>query len=218
MRIMAKMAILALAARACYPEERQDGKRSITVFVDSRAEVTDERLSDAEFMASRMFEQVGVFVRWRRGPSKGHDIEQIITGAITSNTPRNFHPGALAYAEVYPGQFKDAHIRIFFDRVESSVAMFPRSSPLVRKLTASLLGHVLVHEITHILEASDHHSEEGVMKKHWTINDLFHMEYRPLPFDLVDVELIRRGLADRGRAATSAQLGNRGVAELALAQ
>jgi serine/threonine protein kinase len=108
MRITAKMTILAMAAIPCYPKERQDAKRSITVYVDSRAVVPDERLSDAEFMASRMFEQAGVFVRGHRGPSKRHKNEQIITVAITSNTPQKFHPNALAYAEVYVGQLKRA--------------------------------------------------------------------------------------------------------------
>jgi hypothetical protein len=218
MRIMAKLALLALAARACYPEERQDSKRSITVYVDSRAEVTHERLSDAEFMASRMFAQAGVFVRWHSGPSKRHEKEQTITFAITSNTPQKFHPGALAYAEVYVGQFKGAHIRIFFDRVESSATILPRSSPFAYKLVPILLAHLLVHEITHILQNSDHHSEGGVMKKQWTMNDLYQMSYRPLPFDPFDVELIHRGLANRDRAAMSARLENRGVAELAAAQ
>ena len=217
MRITANMAILALAAIPCFPKERQDAKRSLTVYVDSRAAVPDESLSDAEFLASRIFEQAGVFVRWRRGQSKGHDMEQAITVAIITNTPQKFHPGALAYAEVYLGQFKDAHIRIFFDRVESSATVLPLSSPFARKLVPSLLGHVLVHEITHILQGIHHHSDEGVMKGHWTTENLFQMSYRPLPFDPLDVELIQRGLANRDRA-TSARFGNRSVAELAAAE
>jgi hypothetical protein len=210
MRITAKMAILALAARACYPEERQDAKRSITVYVVSRAEVPDERLSDAEFMASRMFEQAGVFVHWHTGPSKEHDMEQIITVAITSNTPRKFHPGALAYAESYAGQWKGAHIRVFFDRV-GNVADSSKLVPI-------LLAHLLVHEITHILQNSDHHSEGGVMKKQYTADDLHQMSFYPLLFDPSDVELIRRGLENRDRALTSARVGKFDIAELAAAQ
>jgi hypothetical protein len=217
MRITANMAILALAAIPCFPKERQDAKRSIMVYVDSRAAVPDESLSDAEFLASRIFEQAGVFVRWYRGPSKGHHMEQIITVAITSNTPRKFHPGALAYAEVCIGQFQGTHIRIFFDRVESSATILPASTQFAHKLVPALLGHLLVHEIIHILEGIDHHSGQGVMKAHWTANDLYRMSYRPLPFDALDVELIQRGLANRDRA-TSARFGNRSVAELAAAE
>ncbi len=206
MRITANIAILALAAVSCYPEERQDSKQSVTVYVDLRADVSISTLTHAESLASRMFEKAGVSVRWPRGRSKACDMEESITVGITSNTPRKFHPGALAYAEVYAGQLKGAHIRVFFDRVDNSGTS---------KLVPCLLGHVLVHEITHILESSDLHSEEGVMKARWTAEDLYQMSYGPLHFDPFDVELIRRGLANRDRAATSAQLGNRGVAELA---
>jgi hypothetical protein len=205
MRIMAEMAILALAARACYPEERPDAKRSITVYVDLRAEVLDEKLSDAEFLASRMFEQAGVSLRWHRGRLKSHEVEPIISVGITSNTPPKFRPGALAYAEVYAGRLEGARIRIFFDRIESSGT---------GKQVPYLLGHVLVHEITHILENSDHHSEEGIMKARWTMNDLYQMAYRPLPFDPVNVQMIRRGLANWGRTATSSRLGKASIADV----
>jgi hypothetical protein len=132
-----------------------------------------------------------------------------ITLGIT-NTPRNFHPGALAYAEPYAGQSEGVHIRVFFDRVENVAG----SSSMV----PILLAHVLVHEITHILQDSDHHSEEGVTKKRYTAADLYHMSFRPLPFSQLDIDLIRRGMSNQGRTATSSRLGNRDVAELAAAQ
>jgi hypothetical protein len=209
MRIAAKMAIFALIAMPCHPEGRQDSKQAVTVYVDSCPEVPDETLTVAEFLAFRMFEKAGVSLRWHRGWSKAYRMEQSITVRIASNTPRALHPGALAYAEPYAGQIKGAHIRVFFDRIENSGTT---------KLVPYLLGHVLVHEITHILERSDHHSKEGVMKRSWTRHDLFQMWYQPLPFDALDVELIRRGFANRDRDAISARLGNRGVVELAAAQ
>jgi hypothetical protein len=59
----------------------------------------------------------------------------------------------------------------------------------------TLLAHVLVHEITHILEGIPHHSQDGVMKAHWTPQDIVRMASRPLPFDPQDVALIQYGLA-----------------------
>ena len=72
--------------------------------------------------------------------------------------------------------------------------------------TAMLLAHVLVHEITHILEGVNWHSEVGVMKAHWTADDLMQMMYKPLPFDPQDVLLIRKGLANRGPPARNPPL------------
>jgi len=209
MRIMANIAILALLAIPCYPEKRQNSKRSVPIYIDLRGNVTLVTLSQAQMLASVMFAKAGVYLKWCMGLPKSHDMERAITVEITSIIPRTFHPGALAYAEPYAEQFKGVQIRVFFDRIEN---------PGTSKLVPYLLSHVLVHEITHILESSDFHSGEGVMKAHWTADDIYQMSYRPLHFDRFDVELIRRGLANRDRASISAHLGNRGVAELAAAQ
>ncbi len=34
-----------------------------------------------------------------------------------------------------------------------------------------VLAHVLVHEITHILEGLNEHSQEGIIKARWTFQD-----------------------------------------------
>jgi hypothetical protein len=209
MRITANMAILALVAVPCHPEGQQDSKQQVTVYVDSRADVPMGTLTRAQVLASEMFKKAAVSLKWHSSLSKRNDLEQNITLGIT-NTPRNFHPGALAYAEPYAGQSEGVHIRVFFDRVENVAG----SSSMV----PILLAHVLVHEITHILQDSDHHSEEGVTKKRYTAADLYHMSFRPLPFSQLDIDLIRRGMSNQGRTATSSRLGNRDVAELAAAQ
>jgi hypothetical protein len=109
----------------------------------------------------------------------------------------------------------EGHAR-FFEHSGSQELSIENSG--TSKLVPYLLGHVFVHEITHILENRGGHSEKGVMKRCWTTDDLYQMLYRPLPFAPLDVELIRRGLADRDRATTSAQLGKCSVAEVAAAQ
>jgi hypothetical protein len=192
MIIVAKMAILALVAMPCYSEKRQNSRRSVTIYIDLHANVPLETLMHAQKLASVMFAKTGVYLNWRMGLPKSHDVEGAITIEITSITP-TFHPGALAYAEPYAKQFNGVHIRVFFDRVENSGK---------GTLVPVLLAHVLVHEVTHVLEGGDHHSAEGVMKAHWTANDLYRMLDRPLPFEPFDVDLIQRGLASRGGTAT----------------
>lgn len=68
------------------------------------------------------------------------------------------------------------------------------AAPTSAGLVHSLLGHVLAHEITHILQGIDRHSQEGVMKAHWTTEDIVQMARQPLPFEQKDVMLIHRGL------------------------
>jgi hypothetical protein len=202
MRITAEMAILALVTMPCHSEGRQGSKQSIRVYLDLRAEVRLEAMIHAQHVAAGMFEKAGLSLNWHWG--RCEVCEEAITVEITSAAPRALHPGALAFSEL-----NDSHIRVFFDRIEQAGAA---------NLIPFLLGHVLVHEITHVLQGINHHSEEGVMKKRWSADDLYQMSYRPLPFDPVDVQMIRRGLASRDRAATSVRLGNRGVAEFAAVQ
>ena len=105
---------------------------------------------------------------------------------LTSNTPSTLAPGALAYAQVYEG----VHIRVFWDRVQNAVR---GASPLC----TFLLAHVMAHEIVHVLECINRHSENGLMKASWTKEDIEGMCVHPLPLAAEDVQLIHQGLLKR---------------------
>ena len=111
---------------------------------------------------------------------------------MASNTPEHLLPGALAFARVYEG----VHIDVFCDRLDR---MAPGS-----KMAVPLLAHVLVHEITHMIQGIDRHSDSGVMKSCWTASDYAEMMSTPLPFTPQDIQLIRLGLAARARGETLA--------------
>ena len=83
-------------------------------------------------------------------------------------------PGATAFAFPYAPR-SEVRITILYDRV---------LGPVVGDLNvgATLLGHVLAHEITHVLQAVTRHSQEGVMKAQWTPEDRMQMRKGPLPF------------------------------------
>jgi hypothetical protein len=147
-----------------------------------QAIISDSRLVRicmlAQGVASAMFATVGARIHWKTGQPTAKAPDQPVLIDITSNTPETFHPGAFAYAYVFEG----VHIRVFYDRMRN--AYRPRA-------TTMLLAHVLVHEITHILEGVDHHSDQGIMKAYWTADDLQQMAYKPRPFDPEDIQLIR---------------------------
>jgi hypothetical protein len=176
----------------------RDAKISLTVYV--QANIGDSGLFPillrAQSVASGMLATAGARINWRTGLAKPSEPELPILIDITSNTPEKFHPGTLAYAQVFEG----GHVKVFYDRVRN--AYRPQA-------TAMLLAHVLVHEITHVLEGMDRHSQEGVMKARWTPDDLLRMVYQPLPFDPLDVRLIREGLLNRTReSARPARVAN----------
>ena len=65
------------------------------------------------------------------------------------------------------------------------------------RLAGVLLGHVMAHEIGHVLERTDRHSATGVMKAHWSASDFDQMLRQPLSFEPGDVETIRKHFSAR---------------------
>jgi hypothetical protein len=179
MRISKILIALPLLTLTCYPKSKQGYEQSAQVYVNSRAEVRVETLLYAQHLAAAMLAKAGVHLHWCYGEPEVR--ERAITIDIAPSAPTTVRPDALAFVRL-----SDSHIEIFFDRVERE------STGTLRSV---LLAHVLVHEITHILQGVDRHGSEGVMKAHWTAEDLFRMSYEPLPFDPTDVESIRRGMA-----------------------
>jgi hypothetical protein len=150
-------------------------------------------LYQAQARAAKAFAEVGVRIEWRMGrpPSTQPEREPAIVIRLAEHTPADYLPGALAFARVYEG----VHITVFWDRIERQ----PRFAPPV-----VVLAHVLVHEITRILQGIDRHSDSGVMKSRWTAEDHRAMTSKPLPFSPLDVELIQRGLDSRTDARARA--------------
>ena len=182
-RIPAAVTMLALVGTIALGKSERSAQ-SVTVCINARPVMAAETLPIAEGIAREIFAKAGVHIVWKVGQPKTEIARPTIVVDIKSAVPTSFHPGALAYAQVFEG----VHIAVFYDRVESTAT---------RSIVPMLLGHVLAHEITHILEGVDRHSPEGVMKAHWSSADLASMSYKPLPFDTSDVLLIHIGMARR---------------------
>ena len=131
-------------------------------------------------VASDIFAGIGVKILWH---SPRNCPSEAILITFSNDTPPSLFPGALAYALPYEG----THIVVFDDRVTKK-----------RGNVSILLGHVIAHEVTHILQGVARHSESGVMKANWTGADYQQMTREPLQFTDDDVMLIHSGLKARG--------------------
>ena len=98
------------------------------------------------------------------------------------------HPGAMGYAMPYGKTGTSIHILL--DRVLCAGS---------QKLAGVLLGHVMAHELGHVLEGISRHSDSGVMKAHWDNQDFDEMLSRPLSFSSADIDLIQMGVAGLAR-------------------
>jgi hypothetical protein len=138
----------------------------------------------ARAIVTDMFEKIGVTIEWRFQERLCRSLSGAISVQLSNDTPENQFQGALAYAMPFEG----TRIIIFYDRVKRTV-----EPPVV----PHLLAQVLAHEIAHILEGIDHHSNSGLMKAHWDLRDQDRMYREPLPFTDFDAAMIHRGLEER---------------------
>jgi hypothetical protein len=117
-------------------------------------------LSMARGVASRIFKDLEVKVRWNFGkPKLSTRCDETIGIIFDADVPQTFSPKALAYATVSD---KNAPIHVFYTR------MFTTYS---RSLLPDLLGHVMAHEITHVIQGNAQHSGQGLMKAKWDARD-----------------------------------------------
>ena len=72
---------------------------------------------------------------------------------------------------------------------------------------AALLAHAMAHEIAHLLQGINRHSESGILKGHWSGTDCARMAYFPLMFTPEDAILIHRGLEERRARMISSRPG-----------
>jgi len=140
-------------------------------------------------LASKMFASIGVRIDWHDRDSCPFEV-----GAIQVHM--SYDPPGIR-------KFKTLAFAQPYDR--NIIVVFPnRVQELNRNGGPSVLAHVLVHEITHVLEGISRHSATGIMKAQWDDKDYFEMRRKPLRFAQEDVALIYDGLkARQARVATA---------------
>jgi hypothetical protein len=132
-------------------------------------------------LASAMFASIGLRIAWHELDSCPAEVGamQVRLSHDAPSIRNSASEAALAFAQPYAGT-----IVVFIERVRQ----------LHRNGTRLVMAHVLVHEITHVLEGISRHSSTGIMKTQWNKNDFFEMRRKPLPFAQEDVNLIYDGL------------------------
>lgn len=181
-------AVLALTAIG---QAKSVSERQVTVYLSNSNIIPAVVSGQAIALASDMFAGIGVTLNFKFGrPSPSEPAPIVIE--FGDNTPESLLPGVWAYALPFEG----VHIRIFWDRMR------------FERCPQRLLAHVMVHEITHILQGVARHSAEGIMHDRWTDHERFTLEHRSLGFTAEDVDLIYRGVDARAarRAGQAAGL------------
>jgi hypothetical protein len=148
-------------------------------------------LEQAQRIATRIFSEAGVTIRWRTRPIPENKnlVEDFSAPAgrtcntplrsnsvqvqILPDAPRGFTPQALAYS--LPCADYGVQTTVYADRVEAvsnqTLAVFYR-----------VLGYTLTHELGHLLLRSLAHEHSGLMKAVWTPKDWQRAAVSIIPF------------------------------------
>jgi hypothetical protein len=167
-------------ASLCAGQSAAGQKATVTVCIDPDPHV----LMGVRPMASAMFASIGVKIDW-------HERDSCPAGVGAIQVRISYHPpGIRKFKTMAFAQPDRRTIVVFPGRVQGSN----------RHEGPSVMAHVLVHEITHVLQGISRHSATGIMKDQWDENDYSEMRRKPLRFTQEDVDLIYEGLRARSCA------------------
>jgi hypothetical protein len=149
----------------------------IRVGVYDYAHIGRMGLSEAQHEAAGIFARVGVRIAWtdysqksRMAPVRAEDSEadffvRILLAPISSQW--NNKPRALGESVISPkaeGPLAGGTANVFYDRVEHISYLWDLDP-------GETLGDAIAHELGHLLLGADH-SDQGIMKARWSVQDL----------------------------------------------
>lgn len=170
---------------------------AISVFND--AGISSMILTQAEEIASRVFEESRIHVEWVNcspvEETLGHELACPMAAfpdhlhVHIVRRSRNMKASVLGVSFLSP-EGSGCQADVFYEGIER---MYRES--LVH--TTVILGHVMAHEIGHLLLGINSHSTRGIMRAHWGMEDLTRAEACTLLF----AEPQSRRMAQRLRTA-----------------
>ena len=171
----------------------------LTVFVVERAGTPAGVLAEAERNATQVFRHAAVDVGWINcDESQPTEACQKISQAdlIVHLVPRACTLSGdifgVAFVEHSVGLYAD----VFFESIQ-------RLHEQYRAVSLSpILGHVLSHEVGHLLLGSNSHSRDGIMQPHWTPQQLQQAAMGRMRFDKDQAAKMRNRISllhDRSR-------------------
>jgi hypothetical protein len=163
--------------------------------------LASERLATARHAVSAVLKPAGIDITWRdcrgaRSDAPGHpcnaalEASEVIVRIV--NAGSKLVDDRLGYSSVDVQHHADCLATVFADRVEA-MAGRTQSDP------GTLLGHVIAHEIGHLLMGTSAHSPIGLMRGRWSDDEV--RRRRPIDWQLTrkDAKSVRVGLLERSR-------------------
>ena len=160
----------------------------VTVCLEPGSVVRRDIFARGMVTADELFKRVGVRLKWSCGNGFGDRAKpdgRIVRLRIEDEVPSDVSGTAIAYARPYARS--GVNVVILWRRFQPLLSNHPDSAGII-------FGHVMAHELGHVLSRSDYHGLSGLMSAKWTENDFQLMETQLLPFSPVEGKFIRDGL------------------------
>jgi hypothetical protein len=175
----------------------------LTIREYNLAGIKDRELVQTHREVERIFQKVGIAIRWERGRSAEPEAHQVnlstrdwsaaklpipdrINVLILSNKQIGFAVHSLGNAFPFA---RSVQARVFSDNVCQTAFEFQVRPEL-------LLGYVIAHELGHVLLRSERHSF-GIMRASWVVWDYEQMRRGALNFTVADKAVLRQAIEDR---------------------
>jgi hypothetical protein len=176
-------AALAILLGTVAIAQAQDRKVTVELQYDVQ-EIPSITIVKAKTVAEQIFASIGVKLRWT---SRGDSSIGPTNVVIIDRGQMESHRGALAYSQPF---LDAAPIHVLYDRI-------PDPDPSSLFARGAVLGHVIAHELSHVLQRGDWHAKSGLMKATWSAFDFHQMTRSPLFFTSEDAQRIRAAVARR---------------------
>ena len=197
MPVLKVLALLASVGSATVTASTEALTLSIAVL--DYADVPSKWLSRAKEETSRIYREIGVEVTWCDLDGKAISIDATSTDACTSrqralsvliapgspSMERTIRQGVAGFS-AGTGDEGGRVAYVLYDRMgQFRLEQFP---PILR---AKLLGHLMAHEVGHLLLPVHSHSPTGLMRAEWSRAELELARVGRLRFTDVQAQLIR---------------------------
>ena len=177
---------------------------NINVRVYNYANVTSGVLAKAQSQAARIFRRTGVETNWVGCAVPGREVESnplckakpgatdIQVRILPKKMARKLmkHHSEFGLAFTAPGDGFGSNLSIFYHRVEELSARRHTSQSL-------LLGHLIAHEIGHLLLGLNSHSRSGIMHVPWNRSQVERASLGTLLFTRQEAEKMRGQVSRR---------------------
>jgi hypothetical protein len=193
---------VALMGPASASAQDSQSVLTVRVRVDDNADVSRTDLADAQVQATAAYRTAGLAVLWSAGSSPDPGWESTAFPSVEVRVvivPRDMAEKkcreeglgvdvmGVAISAVAEARGRIAYV--FYDRVAR--AAIAHRIPVARGL-----GHVMAHEIGHLLIGVNGHSEHGLMSQEWNPR-----EQQLQTFTSSQVQIIRNRFMNTGRAS-----------------